>query len=221
MFGGIGAHALAAVLTGQGLVGQNLDNADVLTSALRTLQTELIADHPPAAPSAAYRISVACALFYKFYLSFLPNANPRVKSGFGYAISSTGLHPICSMFTCLDVLCLLRVFGSSVYVCAPCLCVAAQPFVRGISRGWSAFSTDPSEYPVSQPIPKLTAILQTTGRTLYTDDQPILPTTLFAAFALSSIAQATLVSIDVSLALASPGLLILAVVIANRSRPSP
>ncbi len=80
-----------------------------------------------------------------------------------------------------------------------------MPFVRGVSSGTQSFTTDPSEYPVSEPLPKLSALLQTSGQAQYTDDLPITPGTLFAAFAVSSLGPATLAAIDVSEALQYPG----------------
>jgi len=87
------------------------------------------------------------------------------------------------------------------------LCIAAAvPFVRPISSGSQSFTTNPSEYPVSEPLPKLSALLQTSGQAQYTDDLPITPGTLFAAFAVSTVGPATLAGVDVSAALACPGM---------------
>ena len=86
-----------------------------------------------------------------------------------------------------------------------CLVAAAVPFVRGVSSGTQSFTTDPSEYPVSEPLPKLSALLQTSGQAQYTDDLPITPGTLFAAFAVSTVAAATLAGLDLSAALEAPG----------------
>ena len=81
-----------------------------------------------------------------------------------------------------------------------------MPFVRPISSSTQSFTTDPSEYPVSEPLPKLSALLQTSGQAQYTDDIPIAPGTLFAAFAVSSVGPGTLAGIDLSAALTAPGL---------------
>ena len=81
-----------------------------------------------------------------------------------------------------------------------------MPFVRPISSGSQSFTTNPSEYPVSEPLPKLSALLQTSGQAQYTDDLPITPGTLFAAFAVSTVGPATLAGLDVSAALAYPGM---------------
>ena len=82
-----------------------------------------------------------------------------------------------------------------------------MPFVRPISSGTQSFTTDPSEYPVSEPLPKLSALLQTSGQAQYTDDLPITPGTLFAAFAVSTLGPATLAGLDLSAALQAPGLI--------------
>ena len=54
-------------------------------------------------------------------------------------------------------------------------------------------------------MPKLSALLQTSGQAQYTDDMPITPGTLFAAFAVSTVGPATLAGLDLSVALSAPG----------------
>ena len=83
--------------------------------------------------------------------------------------------------------------------------LAGQPFVRPVSQGTQSFDSDPSEYPVSQPARKLEGLSQTAGETLYLDDLPIQPGTLFAAFMITTQANATLSAIDTSLVLQAPG----------------
>eukprot|EP00042_Codosiga_hollandica_P056153 m.803689 g.803689 ORF g.803689 m.803689 type:complete len:1324 (-) comp59281_c0_seq1:203-4174(-) len=162
VYGGIGPYGVLAANTAQSLVGANLSNSAALAQAMVALQAELKPDQPPVAASATYRVSLACGLLYKFYLSFLPNANPRVQS-------------------------------------------AAVPFVRPISSGTSSFTTNPSLYPVTQPLPKISAVLQTSGLAQYTDDLPIVPGTLFAAFAMSTVASATLLTVETLAARNAPG----------------
>eukprot|EP01114_Cavostelium_apophysatum_P000968 TRINITY_DN1083_c0_g1_i1.p1 TRINITY_DN1083_c0_g1~~TRINITY_DN1083_c0_g1_i1.p1 ORF type:complete len:1374 (-),score=383.49 TRINITY_DN1083_c0_g1_i1:31-4152(-) len=82
---------------------------------------------------------------------------------------------------------------------------AVTPFDRPVSSGIQQFQTSPSEFPVSEPIPKLSATLQASGEARYTSDVPSLPQTLFAACVCSTMAKATLQSIDASAALAAPG----------------
>jgi xanthine dehydrogenase/oxidase len=87
----------------------------------------------------------------------------------------------------------------------PRLVSAATPYQRPISSGVQVFSSDPSEAPVDQPIPKLAGLIQCAGEARYSNDQPQLPGTLYAAYAVSTEASAALVSIDASEALALPG----------------
>lgn len=81
VYGGIGPYAVLASKTAQSFAGQNLNSIATLSNAMVALQGELVPDQPPVAASAAYRVSLACSLLYKFYLTFIPNANPRVQSG--------------------------------------------------------------------------------------------------------------------------------------------
>lgn len=82
---------------------------------------------------------------------------------------------------------------------------AGKTFVRPVSSGQQSFDTDPSEYPVSQPVGKLEGLAQTSGEARYLDDRPIQPGTLFAAFFVATQANATLSAIDVSAVLKAPG----------------
>lgn len=54
----------------------------------------------------------------------------------------------------------------------PKIASAISKLTRGVSSGEQSFQTDPSEYPVSKPIPKLKAHQQTSGEAQYTDDIP-------------------------------------------------
>eukprot|EP00026_Physarum_polycephalum_P000747 Phypoly_transcript_00748.p1 GENE.Phypoly_transcript_00748~~Phypoly_transcript_00748.p1 ORF type:complete len:1347 (+),score=177.55 Phypoly_transcript_00748:570-4043(+) len=78
-------------------------------------------------------------------------------------------------------------------------------FIRPISDGVQSFSTDPSEYPVSQPIPKLKGRLQTSGELVYTGDMPEIPNMLHGAFVMSTNANASLSSIDFTSAMTAQG----------------
>lgn len=82
---------------------------------------------------------------------------------------------------------------------------AAIDFIRPLSSGTQTYDSDPTEYPVSAPVAKLEAPLQTTGEALYTDDIPTPSNTLHGAFVLSSQPLAKLVSIDASAALQAEG----------------
>jgi len=82
---------------------------------------------------------------------------------------------------------------------------AITQYQRPLSGGTETYSTDPSEYPVSKPMPKNMAIEQTSGESEYTDDLPVLPNTLFCAFVLSTEPSADIASIDASDALSMTG----------------
>jgi hypothetical protein len=84
---------------------------------------------------------------------------------------------------------------------------AVVPFKRPPSSGHQTYQNpgDPSEGPVSYPIPKLMEQQQTTGQTIYSDDEPLLPGTLFAAPVYSTVAVATIVAVDPSIALGMDG----------------
>lgn len=69
---------------------------------------------------------------------------------------------------------------------------AIQSFQRPVSNGSQSFQTSPSEYPLSQPIPKLAGKIQASGEAVYVDDIPSPPGTLYAAYILSIQANATI-----------------------------
>jgi xanthine dehydrogenase/oxidase len=78
-------------------------------------------------------------------------------------------------------------------------------YVRPVSQGEISFDEgDPSEYPVSKPIPKLSAGLQATGEAQYLDDM-VVGGSLYATFVQATVANAALKSIDPSKALAMKG----------------
>ncbi|KAJ8955360.1 hypothetical protein NQ318_003457 [Aromia moschata] len=56
---------------------------------------------------------------------------------------------------------------------------------RPVSIGTQDFDTNKALYPLSQPIPKIEAVYQTTGEAEYITDMPDLPNQLFAAFVLA------------------------------------
>ncbi|GLJ16109.1 hypothetical protein SUGI_0268600 [Cryptomeria japonica] len=82
---------------------------------------------------------------------------------------------------------------------------AIKKEIRPISSGSISFDQgDPSEYPVSQPLPKLSAQAQVTGEVEYLDDLK-LGDGLHAVFVLSTIANGTIKEIDPSEALSKKG----------------
>ena len=82
---------------------------------------------------------------------------------------------------------------------------AANAYERPVSTGKFTYDDDPIEYPVSEYMPKLDAILQTSGEAAYTDDTPKIQGTLFACFVTSTQGSASISSIDTSVALSMPG----------------
>uniref|UniRef100_A0A8C4QXE0 Aldehyde oxidase n=1 Tax=Eptatretus burgeri TaxID=7764 RepID=A0A8C4QXE0_EPTBU len=76
---------------------------------------------------------------------------------------------------------------------------------RQVSRGEQTYDTQPDLYPLTQPLPKLAALLQTSGEAQFTDDVPPSRSELFAAFVTSTRGSANLASLDVMRALAMPG----------------
>ncbi|XP_075976857.1 uncharacterized protein LOC142977055 [Anticarsia gemmatalis] len=78
---------------------------------------------------------------------------------------------------------------------------------RGLSSAKQTYTTDPSLYPVNQPITKAEALYQCAGEALYTDDIPAMKNEVYAAFVLSTVALGTIVKIDASKALALDGVI--------------
>lgn len=69
---------------------------------------------------------------------------------------------------------------------------AVRTFKRPVSSGKQKFQTTPNEFPLSEPIPKLSGRIQTSGESVYVDDLPDPSGTLYAAFVLSTQANATI-----------------------------
>nr|CAD7412243.1 unnamed protein product [Timema poppensis] len=70
---------------------------------------------------------------------------------------------------------------------------------RSVSSGVQTFQTDPSLYPLNQPIPKIEALVQWEAE--YINDRPVIPGELFGAFVKTTIGNGTILSIDPSDAL--------------------
>ena len=77
--------------------------------------------------------------------------------------------------------------------------------LRPISSGQQDSSSDPSIYPVTKPMTKLNAYLQTSGEAKYAYDLSLNRNDLNATFIVSSLANCRLDSIDLSEALEMPG----------------
>ena len=81
----------------------------------------------------------------------------------------------------------------------------AASLERGLTSGAQSFDTDEAQWPVSQPIEKVEAKWQTAGEAEYVGDIPEKKGELHGAFVLSNIANATVVSIDTTRAMAMAG----------------
>ncbi|XP_013162269.1 PREDICTED: indole-3-acetaldehyde oxidase-like [Papilio xuthus] len=78
---------------------------------------------------------------------------------------------------------------------------------RQLSSGRQSFDTDPSLWPLNQPVMKLEATIQCSGEAHYVEDIPPIPKEVFASFVLSTVPLGTLESIDASEALKQPGVI--------------
>lgn len=80
------------------------------------------------------------------------------------------------------------------------------PLVRpALSSGTQDFSTDKTQWPVQEPLPKLDAIRQTSGESQYVFDMPTSPTELHASFVLATVGNASIDSINDNVAASMPG----------------
>ena len=90
--------------------------------------------------------------------------------------------------------------------CSPDVASGGQLLVRPqTSSGTQDFATDPSQYPMTQPLPKLDSRKQTAGEAQYIGDIPEMAGQLHAVFVKTTIGSGTVSSIDSSAALAMPG----------------
>ncbi|XP_046583492.1 indole-3-acetaldehyde oxidase-like [Haliotis rubra] len=76
---------------------------------------------------------------------------------------------------------------------------------RPLSTSRQTFENVPSEWPLKEPMPKLTAPLQASGEAVFVDDLPAMKNQLYGAFVLTSVANGKLVDIDASKAVNIPG----------------
>jgi hypothetical protein len=79
----------------------------------------------------------------------------------------------------------------------------AHGIVREISSGVQTYETDPSLYPVNQPIGKYEGKSQCTGEAVFVNDMPTFPGELCAAIVVSTVANCELDTVDPSEALVS------------------
>ncbi|XP_067673741.1 uncharacterized protein [Haliotis asinina] len=76
---------------------------------------------------------------------------------------------------------------------------------RPLSTSQQTFETVHGEWPLKEPMPKLTAPLQASGEAVYVDDLPAMKNQLYGAFVLTTVASGKLVDIDATKALSIPG----------------
>ncbi|XP_052742256.1 uncharacterized protein LOC112057840 [Bicyclus anynana] len=80
---------------------------------------------------------------------------------------------------------------------------------RPLSSGTQTFQTDPSLYPLNQPVPKLEALIQSSGEAQYVNDIPPMMNEVFAAFVLSTVYNGEVDEIDIEHALSLDGVVAL------------
>ncbi|KAM3962034.1 uncharacterized protein ACR2FA_003926 [Aphomia sociella] len=83
----------------------------------------------------------------------------------------------------------------------------AELIQRPVSQGFQDFQTDSSLYPINQPLPKLEAIIQSSGEARFVNDIPPFPYEVFGAFVLSTIHVGQIDTIDPSEVLKITGVL--------------
>ncbi|XP_049875311.1 uncharacterized protein LOC126373277 [Pectinophora gossypiella] len=76
---------------------------------------------------------------------------------------------------------------------------------RPLSHGTQDFQTDPSLYPLNEPLLKNEALIQSSGEVMYTNDMPPIPNEVFGAFVLSTIHAGELDQVDTVSVLEIPG----------------
>ncbi|XP_034832567.1 uncharacterized protein [Maniola hyperantus] len=82
-----------------------------------------------------------------------------------------------------------------------------QLIVRPLSSGKQVFQTDPTLYPLNQPVMKLEAIIQSSGEAQYVNGIPPMPNECHGAFVLSTVHSGAVDQVDVANALDLEGVL--------------
>ncbi|XP_013165309.1 PREDICTED: xanthine dehydrogenase/oxidase-like [Papilio xuthus] len=78
---------------------------------------------------------------------------------------------------------------------------------RPLSSGKQEYDTNPTLWPLNEPRPKLEALIQCSGESVYVNDTPTLPREVFCAFVPSEISVGEIECIDPSIALGLSGVL--------------
>lgn len=74
---------------------------------------------------------------------------------------------------------------------------------RPLSKGIEVYDTNPIIWPVTEPMPKVEALIQCAGEAMYVNDVPSEPNEVFCAFVTSDICIGEIESIDPTPALVS------------------
>ncbi|XP_049875547.1 uncharacterized protein LOC126373432 [Pectinophora gossypiella] len=78
---------------------------------------------------------------------------------------------------------------------------------RPVSHGTEVYDTNPAIWPITEPMPKVEALIQTSGEAKYINDLPTQPNEVFCAFVTSDICTGEILEIDPTPALKIPGVL--------------
>ncbi|XP_058124223.1 uncharacterized protein LOC131288802 [Anopheles ziemanni] len=174
-YGGIDASFCHATTTEQYVKGKSLFNNIVLQETLATLNAELV-----AATSTDSEQELEQEIF--------PSAAYRRQVAIGLLYRFV-----------------LHVAPRDRRIASPLVRSGGSVIHRPVSSGMQSYDTYPSNWPLTQAIPKLEAFIQTAGEAIYVNDLPSRPDELHAAFVLGTVVRQSILTIDASRALALPG----------------
>ncbi|XP_026741880.1 aldehyde oxidase 1-like [Trichoplusia ni] len=176
-YGALSTKFTRAPATEKYLVGKPLFTNDTLQGALRVLDGEMIVEEHRPEPSPEVRRYIAKALFFKVSIG-------KVIYFF------QGLLSLCPSEQVQE-----RLKSG----------ITKLTETRPVSTGKQTYVTDPSLYPMNQPMPRLEAQIQCAGEAQYTDDIATMANEVFGAFVLSTVALGTIIKMDATDALKLPG----------------
>lgn len=78
----------------------------------------------------------------------------------------------------------------------PRLVSGGNEFDRPVSSGKQEFDTNPTVWPLNQPVPKVEALAQCSGEAEYINDIPVQPGELKAAFVLTTVYNGSVDKVD-------------------------
>ena len=113
-------------------------------AALAKLDSEIVPVTTPVSSSAEYLKSLAISLFYKVCTYVGIDSSMCVCKRYGVPFVPRVQYYLAVIYDHVD----------------PRVQSAAVPFQRPLSTGTQTYGTKPSEYPVTEPMTKLTALLQ-------------------------------------------------------------